>query len=243
VSGLSACEGRALTCGLAQGTAGVVHDDDPVAAAVVDTRRPTQVDALLDRRVIASCAHPPRIAAIATTHAASATTSRGRPCRSPRGTYHRFCAALDRVDPARRVRRRGRAFARTFHSSGRRRANLRGRRGELSGLPALLARAELRRHDIEDIRGLEGQGTAVVVTYGTCDISGFESSCASPLQLQISPLCDNLISVTRSQIWRTRKIRGAPVGTEDNAPVLYSRRIQIKVYRGEGTDSGRRSGR
>jgi hypothetical protein len=93
-------------------------------------------------------------------------------------------------------------------------------------------------HDIETIGGLAGEGSAVVLTYGTCDISGFESSCASPVQLQISPLCDNLISVTRSQIWRTRTIRGAPVGTEDNAPVLYSRRIQIKVYRGEGTDSG-----
>jgi len=93
-------------------------------------------------------------------------------------------------------------------------------------------------HDIETIAGLAGESSGVGLTYGTCDISGFESSCASPIQLQISPLCDNLISVTRSQIWRTRKIRGAPVGTEDNAPVLYSRRIQIKVYRGEGTDSG-----
>jgi len=93
-------------------------------------------------------------------------------------------------------------------------------------------------HDIETIGGLEGQGSAVVLTYGTCDISGFETSCAAPLQLQISRLCDNLVSVTRSQIWRTREIRGAPVGTEDNAPVLYSRRVQVKVYRGERTDSG-----
>lgn len=93
-------------------------------------------------------------------------------------------------------------------------------------------------HDIEIINGLEGEGARVVLHYGTCDISGFETSCTTPIQLQILPLCDNLISVTRSQIWRTRKIRGAPVGTEDNAPVLYSRRIQIKVYRGEGTDSG-----
>ena len=93
-------------------------------------------------------------------------------------------------------------------------------------------------HDLETIARLEGQSSGVGLTYGTCEISGVESSCASPLQLQISPLGDNLVSVTRSKIWRTRRIRGAPVGTEDNAPVLYSRRIQIKVYRGEGTDSG-----
>ncbi len=64
-------------------------------------------------------------------------------------------------------------------------------------------------HDIEFVVGLAGESSGVGLTYGTCDISGFESSCASPIQLQISPLCSNLISVTRSQVWRTRKIRGA----------------------------------
>jgi hypothetical protein len=35
-----------------------------------------------------------------------------------------------------------------------------------------------------------------------------------------------------------RRVRGAPVGTQDGAPVLLTRKTQIKVYRGEGSTAG-----
>ncbi|HYY34011.1 MAG TPA: hypothetical protein VE693_10600 [Gaiellaceae bacterium] len=40
----------------------------------------------------------------------------------------------------------------------------------------------------------------------------------------------------RAPIWKRRAIRGAPVGTIDSAPVLFSRRVQVKAYRGEGSE-------
>ncbi len=90
---------------------------------------------------------------------------------------------------------------------------------------------------ITTIGGLEGSSTAVGLIYGTCEPDGgLEPSCALPLQIQISPLCTHLPFVAQAPIWRTRRIRGAPVGTIDGAPVLFTRRTQIKVYRGEGTD-------
>ena len=77
------------------------------------------------------------------------------------------------------------------------------------------------------------------LVYGTCTPhGGDEPSCVPPVQIQIQPLCSHLEAVTRAPIWRRREIRGAPVGTIDSAPVLLSRRAQIKVYRGEGTDAG-----
>jgi hypothetical protein len=74
--------------------------------------------------------------------------------------------------------------------------------------------------------------------YGTCDIDGFDGGCAQPLQIQIQPLCAHLDDVARTQIWQTRKVRGAPVGTIDGAPVLFTDRVQIKVYRGQDSDPG-----
>jgi hypothetical protein len=59
-----------------------------------------------------------------------------------------------------------------------------------------------------------------------------------PLQIQIQPLCADLDVVARAPIWRKRKVRGAPVGTIDSAPVLFTNGAQVKVYRGEGTDPG-----
>ncbi len=35
-----------------------------------------------------------------------------------------------------------------------------------------------------------------------------------------------------------REVRGAPVGTIDGAPVLFTNRVQVKVYRGQGSDPG-----
>ena len=58
-----------------------------------------------------------------------------------------------------------------------------------------------------------------------------------PLQIQIQPLCAYLEFVAANQVWQRRQVRGAPVGTIDGAPVLFTNRVQIKVYRGQGTDS------
>jgi len=92
---------------------------------------------------------------------------------------------------------------------------------------------------ITRIGGLGGSSSAVVLVYGTCTPEGFlEPTCALPLQIQISPLCAHLRFVAQAPIWRTRRIRGAPVGTIDSAPVLFTRWTQIKVYRGEGSDPG-----
>ena len=65
-------------------------------------------------------------------------------------------------------------------------------------------------------------------------------SCAGwiPRQIQIQPLCAHLNAVARAPIWRRRQVRGAPVGTIDSAPVLFASRVQVKVYRGQGSDPG-----
>jgi hypothetical protein len=43
----------------------------------------------------------------------------------------------------------------------------------------------------------------------------------------------HLSNVARAPILRRRRIRGAPVGTIDSAPVLFTRGAQVTVYRGE----------
>jgi hypothetical protein len=81
----------------------------------------------------------------------------------------------------------------------------------------------------------DGMSTFV---YGECTPHGTdEPSCVPPLEIQIQPLCAHLAAVARDSAWKTRRIRGAPVGTIDSAPVLFSAGAQVKVYRGEGTDA------
>jgi hypothetical protein len=84
---------------------------------------------------------------------------------------------------------------------------------------------------------LDSPGDFVTFVYGTCEPEGSdEPSCTPPLQLQVSPLCSHLDVVSRAPILKRRSIRGAPVGTIDSAPVLFSRGAQVKAYRGEGSD-------
>lgn len=79
----------------------------------------------------------------------------------------------------------------------------------------------------------------VSLIYGDCTPhGGDEPSCTPPLDIQISPLCAHLREVVRDPLWRHRRVRGAPVGTIDEAPVLFGRGTQVKVYRGEGADAG-----
>lgn len=94
------------------------------------------------------------------------------------------------------------------------------------------------RWDVTSISGLQDGSSAVVVIYGTCTADGgLEPSCTPPLQLQIFPLCWHLDAVAWPRPRGVRSIRGAPVGTQDSAPVLLTRETQIKVYRGEGSDA------
>lgn len=86
---------------------------------------------------------------------------------------------------------------------------------------------------------LRGKGSFATFIYGDCEPKGEdEPSCTPPLELQVFPLCENLAAVARAPIWKRRSIRGAPVGTIDSAPVLFSRSVQVKAYRGEGSDRG-----
>ena len=109
-------------------------------------------------------------------------------------------------------------------------------RAELRRPSALLGRRELRRLGSQERR--RRQGPAAGFTYGTCESSGVNGGCAAPLQIQIQPLCAYLGTVAATPIWKRCKIRGAPVGTIDNAPVMFTNRVQIKVYRGQGSDAG-----
>lgn len=103
-----------------------------------------------------------------------------------------------------------------------------------------------RRFEKWDLEHVEvGGGELVTLVYGTCEIDdpdgpfGFEGgSCSPPLQLQIQPLCAHLAAVARAPIWRRRQVRGAPVGTIDSAPVLFTNHVQVKLYRGQGSDPG-----
>ena len=98
--------------------------------------------------------------------------------------------------------------------------------------------AEFEGRELSHVEA-EDWSTAAVLVYGTCEPSGaFEPSCTAPVQIQIFPLCYHLDSVALPPRERRRVIRGAPVGTQDGAPVLLTQRTQIKVYRGEGTDPG-----
>ena len=83
-----------------------------------------------------------------------------------------------------------------------------------------------------------GSPEFVTFVYGTCEPVGSDGGCPPPLQLQISPLCSHLSDVARAPVWQHRAVRGAPVGTIDSAPVLFTSGAQVKVYRGEGSDPG-----
>jgi hypothetical protein len=93
--------------------------------------------------------------------------------------------------------------------------------------------------DVSVIDGLYDGTERISIIYGSCEPSGtFEPSCQAPLSIQITRLCFHLDAVALPPPARSREIRSAPVGTQDGAPVLLTRRAQIKVYRGEGSDPG-----
>jgi hypothetical protein len=95
------------------------------------------------------------------------------------------------------------------------------------------------RWSLATVEGLHDPAEFVTFIYGTCTPhGGDEPSCTPPLEIQVFPLCAHIEVVERAPIWMRRRIRGAPVGTIDSAPVLFTRGAQVKVYRGEGSDRG-----
>jgi hypothetical protein len=109
---------------------------------------------------------------------------------------------------------------------------------EFEGFALLWAGERFEEWEVTHLEIPAAGGFALIV-YGDCTPSGGdEPSCTPPLQLQIQPLCAHLADVARAPIWKQRSIRGAPVGTIDSAPVLFTRNVQVKAYRGEGSDAG-----
>jgi hypothetical protein len=92
-------------------------------------------------------------------------------------------------------------------------------------------------HDVEHISELDRSSPGVTVVYGTCETHG-DGGCAPPLQLQSFPLCFHLDEIARNPVWRTRSVRGAPVGSHDGAAVLFTRTRYVKVYPGQGSNLG-----
>jgi hypothetical protein len=106
---------------------------------------------------------------------------------------------------------------------------------EFDRFPIYWLTEEFEGHELVRLDGY-ADGGVYALDYRTCDPPAFDGGCASPLQLQIFPLCYQLAEVTRNPIWRRRTVRGAPVGHIDGAPVLFTRTMQVKVYRGQGSD-------
>jgi hypothetical protein len=117
---------------------------------------------------------------------------------------------------------------------------------QFQGFPLYWVGERFEKWDLRDVE-LPGRSTFgfANLIYGDCEaedpdgLFGPEGgSCTPPLSIQISPLCFHLDAVARAPIWERRTIRGAPVGSSDSAPVLFTRGAQVKVYRGQGSDPG-----
>lgn len=108
---------------------------------------------------------------------------------------------------------------------------------EFDAYPLYWVGSHFEEWDLEEI-SLRAEGFSTFI-YGRCEPRGEDHpSCVPPLQIQIQPLCAHLEAAARAPIWRRRHVRGAPVGTIDSAPVLFTSGAQVKIYRGEGSDPG-----
>jgi hypothetical protein len=110
---------------------------------------------------------------------------------------------------------------------------------EFDRFPLYWVGERFEQWDLTTIDGLDYRSEIISFIYGDCTPhDGEQPSCTPPFQIQVSPLCAHLADVARAPIWKRRQIRGAPVGTIDGAPVLFTRGAQVKVYRGEGSYPG-----
>jgi hypothetical protein len=88
------------------------------------------------------------------------------------------------------------------------------------------------------ILGLDYNAPFISFIYGTCrPHGGDEPSCTPPLEVQVSAYCTPA-GVETAESRTDRTIRGAPIERNaDGAPIMLTRRAQIKVYFGDGADS------
>ena len=104
---------------------------------------------------------------------------------------------------------------------------------KFSDHPAYWLGTRFERWELSRILGPYRPGEPISFIYGDCTPrGGDEPSCVPPIEVQVSPLCQHLAPVAANPIWRRRHIRGAPVGTIDNAPVMFTSTVQVKVYQG-----------
>lgn len=109
---------------------------------------------------------------------------------------------------------------------------------EFDRFPLYWVGERFEQWDLTTIDGLDYPSQIISFIYGNCEPhDGEQPSCTPPFQIQVSPACAEA-SGTAPAPEGTRRIRGAPVGTIDNAPVLFTRGAQIKVYRGKGSYPG-----
>ncbi len=117
---------------------------------------------------------------------------------------------------------------------------------EFKQFPLYWVGERFERWELRDVElpGRVSHGYANLI-YGDCEVEDPDGlfgpeggSCTPPLAIQISPLCFHLDVAARARVWTRRTIRGAPVGSSDGAPVLFTRGAQIKLYRGQGSDPG-----
>jgi hypothetical protein len=76
---------------------------------------------------------------------------------------------------------------------------------------------------------------AAVFRYGTCELQvRDDGGCGVPLVIEIEPMCARLAAVESG-----RRIRGAPLNFNyGGTPLLYTDRVRITVYTGEGATHG-----
>jgi hypothetical protein len=116
---------------------------------------------------------------------------------------------------------------------------------QFQGFPLYWVGERFERWELRAVELPRTSSGFATLIYGDCDVhdpDGFfgpeGGSCTPPLSIQISPLCFHLDVAAHAPIWKRRTIRGAPVGSSDSAPVLFTRGAQVKVYRGQGSDPG-----
>jgi hypothetical protein len=109
---------------------------------------------------------------------------------------------------------------------------------EFRAFPLYWVGERFEKWKLSTIEGVRPRGEFVSFIYATCTPSdGDEPSCTPPFEIQVFPACWHLDVVARDPAWKTRGVRGAPLGRNpDGAPILFTRAAQIKVYRGEGSD-------
>ena len=111
---------------------------------------------------------------------------------------------------------------------------------EFDEFPLYWLGAKFEEWELANIVGPQPRSEQIVFVYGHCHPSGGdEPSCSPPVQIQIQPLCYQLAAVSHHGAWKNFRVRGAPLGGRPHMRVLFTDRVQIKVYANSGGDPDR----